>query len=651
MVVSGNNTYSGGADIQAGELNVQSNAALGTGPATAETGAALEVRAPGATPLTVPNPLTLNGSGVGGTGALRSVTGSNSWSGAVTLATDTVIEVDAGSLNLAGPVNGPGGLTRTGAGPLTLSGTAADTYAGPTTVNAGSLLLGKGPGIVAVPHDLIIGTGTSPAGAPPTVILSNNEQIADSARVTVAADGTLNVNGFFETIGSLAGGGQVLLTSPSGSSGPGAAGTLATGADNASTTFSGTIGGAGGNLTKVGAGVFVLQADNTYSGTTTVNGGTLRVEGSQPASAAVVNAGGTLGGHGTVGPTTANPGGTVSPGDSPGILSVQGGVLFHPGSALAVEIDGPAAGTGYGQLSVAGPVTLDGPALRLAFGFSPSRGQDFVLIANHGSGPVRGTFAGIPEDALLAHAAAFFDLSYAGGRGGDVDILGLSRGDLFVRALFADFGASSSRTARAPFEEQVQAGTSRLVAARHFLTSAARRAAEVDAFYAALGQPPDGRQGVYVAQLLRGVPPGQVLIGFLTSRSFGRHHRSNAAFLQALFTGLHGHPPRRGSQLGHHTLGSYLQELNAGTLSRAGLARELLSSDEVYTAAVVQNFETFLGVRPTRAQLGALLGQLPSGVLNPDTLSESILARDAYIDFFITRAGANKAPGIVLVNV
>ncbi len=414
--------------------------------------------------------------------------------------------------------------------------------------------------------------------------------------------------------------------------------------------LAGAVSGAG-SISKEGAGRVVLMGNSPLGGITTVNAGTLLVDDSQPGSAVVVNAGGTLGGSGTVGAVTVNAGGTVSPGDSPGVLTVHGGITFNPGSVLLAQINGPAAGSGYDQLNVQGSVTLNGPTLRLSFGFVPARGQDFVLIANNGSGPVRGSFAGIPDDALLAHGASFFDVSYAGGRGQDVDLLSESRGDLFVRALFTDFGAPSSRGARAPFEGRVAGGESRLTVAREFLVSPARREGEVNQFYAAFGQPDDGLKGRYVAQLLAGVPAGQVLINFLTSASFRRLHHGNRAFVRALFAALLGQAPGRHDLLGHHSLSFYVGQLSAGAITRAHLAQELLSSDEVYAAAVRQNFATFLGMTPSDAQAQALAGQLASGAMTPDGLSASTVALDAYIDFFLGRASRNLAPGVVLVNV
>lgn len=59
----------------------------------------------------------------------------------------------------------------------------------------------------------------------------------------------------------------------------GAGATLTTGNNNASTTFSGVIQDGPGvtGLTKVGTGTFTLTGANTYTGLTTISGGTLQI--------------------------------------------------------------------------------------------------------------------------------------------------------------------------------------------------------------------------------------------------------------------------------------------------------------------------------------------------------------------------------------
>ncbi|TSA29208.1 MAG: PEP-CTERM sorting domain-containing protein [Verrucomicrobiaceae bacterium] len=107
--------------------------------------------------------------------------------------------------------------------------------------------------------------------------------------------------------------------------------------------FSGTITGAGG-LVKASSGTLVLSGYSQFTGGTTVDGGTLIVNGSLATGLGPVevNAGGTLGGTGFVGPVTLN-GGTLSPGNSPGtffpteILWYDGVILFELGPTPATS--------------------------------------------------------------------------------------------------------------------------------------------------------------------------------------------------------------------------------------------------------------------------------------------------------------------------
>lgn len=133
---------------------------------------------------------------------------------------------------------GAGGIAKSGAGTVTLGG--ANTYTGATAVNEG------------------------------TLIASGGNAIGDSSAVSIAnvAGAILQLNAS-ETIASLAGGGgtggAVNLQNY----------TLTTGGDNAPTAFAGVISGTSGNLVKNGTGTFTLSGNNTFTGVTTLSGGTL----------------------------------------------------------------------------------------------------------------------------------------------------------------------------------------------------------------------------------------------------------------------------------------------------------------------------------------------------------------------------------------
>src|SRR5262249_59520537 len=93
----------------------------------------------------------------------------------------------------------------------------------------------------------------------------------------------------------------------------------------ATTTLGGVISNGNGGINKIGPGVLVLTGNNTYSGTTTVNAGTLIVNNTAGSGTGggdvVVNPGAVLGGTGTVGDggfrtVTVSAGGVVRPGGS-----------------------------------------------------------------------------------------------------------------------------------------------------------------------------------------------------------------------------------------------------------------------------------------------------------------------------------------------
>ena len=157
--------------------------------------------------------------------------------------------------------------------------------------------------------------------------------LGDRARLIANAGGAIEINALGAsgtTAGSIEGAGTLRLGGK----------TLTVGYNDLSTTFSGAIQGNNGSLVKVGAGTLILSGlANTYTGATTVNGGLLRVDGSIASSSLVtVNAGGTLGGTGTL-PATVINGGTLAPGDSIGTINVAGPLSFGAGSTYQVEVN------------------------------------------------------------------------------------------------------------------------------------------------------------------------------------------------------------------------------------------------------------------------------------------------------------------------
>jgi len=413
LVLSGVNTFSGTTTIDGGVVIANSSSAFGAVSAGTVVNNDAVLRLVAGAQIGA-EPLTLNSSGLASIprSALHSDGGSNSWSGAVTLAADALIRVDGGGfLNLMGPIAGNGGLTKDGTNTLILSGGAgsANTYAGDTIVIDGQLLLAKTIPNSTVPGPLTIGDGAGGI-ASDIVRLLGGSQIANTSSVTIATSGLLDLNGGNEDLGSLSGFGTAQVSVGSG--------TLMTGIDHSSTTFVGNIVGAGG-ITKQGNGVFTLASNTGYTGPTLVNGGTLLVLATNASSLQTVNTAGTLGGSGMVGPVNV-VGGTLQPGLGVGTLMSSGNLALNSASEIMVDLQGLTPGAGYDQLMVGGNVALGGAALHLSVGFYPKAGDRFTIIDNDGADPVTGTFAGLPAGAAITADGLEFTVTYSGDSGNDV---------------------------------------------------------------------------------------------------------------------------------------------------------------------------------------------------------------------------------------
>ena len=143
-----------------------------------------------------------------------------------------------------------------------------------------------------------------------------------------------------------------------------APGTVINGAG--SLIFNCDVSGAGGfvlNAGSSGGGKLILNGVNSYTGVTTVNAGTLLVNGSTAAASAVTVAGGALGGTGTIGAAATISGGTLAPGQSAGTLTFGSDLTLGATSVLSYELLGTdmTVGGNVNDLAVVGGnLTLDG---------------------------------------------------------------------------------------------------------------------------------------------------------------------------------------------------------------------------------------------------------------------------------------------------
>ncbi len=85
--------------------------------------------------------------------------------------------------------------------------------------------------------------------------------------------------------------------------------------------------------------------------------------------------------------------GTVSPGLSPGTLTIQADYVQTPLGSLAVEVNGTTPGTDFDVLSVTGTASLDGHlGISTGASFTPSLGDTFKIVQ---AGTRTGTFASV----------------------------------------------------------------------------------------------------------------------------------------------------------------------------------------------------------------------------------------------------------------
>lgn len=317
------------------------------------------------------------------------------------------LDTNGNNVTLASGLSGTGGLTKAGAGTLTL--TSINTYTGGTIITGGTLALGAGVSLAATGAINLANAGTtfdiSASGAQTIGALSG------------AAGSTVNL------------GGNALTVDSSGNS-----------------TFGGTITGTAG-VTFAGTGTQTLTGANTYTGSTTVNTGTLALAGAGSiamsnglvdngtfdisgttagASIAALSGSGIVvlgsqtltlsGAGGTFGGAMDGAGGLALAGGTQtlnGASAYSGGTKLDGGTLMV----GNSAALGTGALNVDGAATLDtNTSVTLANSVNLGTGAILTLGGSNNL-TMGGTMAG--EGALVKNGAATATLTgantYTGG--------------------------------------------------------------------------------------------------------------------------------------------------------------------------------------------------------------------------------------------
>ena len=401
--ITGNNTRSGGNELQGGTLTVSNldNAGgvggAGTGYVAIKSGSTLTYS--GTSVTTTRNLFMDNGA------ATINVSDANAvltWNDAVLkggASGGLITKAGAGTLALGGAISS-GGTTNVAVtgGTLVLSG--ANTYTGGTALSAGATLEVAGTGSLAA--TAITGAGALRKSGTGTLTLSSTSNaftggtsvtngtlalgaagvLADTGAVTVSG-GTFDLGGFAETVGTvtLSGGTIQNGTLTSNANYAVSGGTIASTA-----ILSGSVG-----LTKTGAGSATVNGVQAYTGATIVSNGTLSLGAfaSLASSSIVIGDGATLE---TVDGLTLGAGRTLSLGS---------------GSTVATA-------------NKTGTLTFDGGILNIDFGVSTN---DLIAV----SGDVTINSGSVAFSKAGAYTGGTFDiLSYGGILSGDPLTLTLS---------------------------------------------------------------------------------------------------------------------------------------------------------------------------------------------------------------------------------
>ena len=259
------------------------------------------------------------------------------------------------------PTNSIGSVTVTGAGSLWQN----------TTLIVGDNTTAPGTGY---------GTGTSTG----TLTISNGGEVTSTNAIEVGANagatGTINIGAAVGQAAATPG----TISAPAIDFGAGG-GTIVFNHTSDAYVFAIPI--EGGGSVDVESGTTELTAANSYTGATTINGGTLEVDGTIATSSGVtVNSGGSLTGIGTVAATTIDNGGRLAPGNSSnptGMLTVGGSLVLQSAANYMVAIDGANASN---TNVTGGSATLGGSSVEIAAGSRIMTRTRYTILTDNGGG-------------------------------------------------------------------------------------------------------------------------------------------------------------------------------------------------------------------------------------------------------------------------
>lgn len=410
LLLTGNNTHSGGTSIVGGTLAIVADANLGaasapllisgaklTALADITSSRLIVLQGAGTIETWAGTTFTTSGTIVGdqlvkqGWGTLV-LTGSASHGGGTAISAGMLQIGDGGTTGelagnvvndavlsfkrsndyaFGGTISGSGAVVQSGTGTTVLTG--VNSYSGGTLIKAGAL---------EVSADGNLGTSSTAVAFLGGALRFGGSFGTDRAMLLIGS-GTFDTNGHDATLsggvygpGDLTktGAGTLMLTgtnfyrntvvtagtligdaaSISGNiANDGAVIFNQQGDASLASVFSGT-----GRFTKAGKGGLELTGDSSgFAGATTVSAGMLVVNGALGGELDV-QAGARLQGRGTVGPTTLRSGATIAPGNSIGTLTVAGDITFQHGAAYEVEVSPD--GTSSDLIRASGRARLSG---------------------------------------------------------------------------------------------------------------------------------------------------------------------------------------------------------------------------------------------------------------------------------------------------